>query len=131
MPVPLPPETHHYFDDPNIATFATIEPDGRPQLSQVWVGRDGGDLLVSTVAGRRKHGNLVRDPRATVLVMDVADPYGYVEVRGTVTITEAGGRDLIDAFSAKYDGVARFPGDDGTDRVRVVVRVTPDKVVVY
>jgi len=39
------------FDSPEHATIATIEPDGQPQLSVVWVGRDGDDILVSTVEG--------------------------------------------------------------------------------
>jgi PPOX class probable F420-dependent enzyme len=131
MSVPLPPESHRYFDEPHFATIASIEPDGRPHLSLVWVGRDGDDVLVSTVVGRRKHQNLVRDPRATVLVYDCADPYHYVEVRGTVTMTEEGGRELIDAHGRKYRGWERYPSDDGTPNVRVVVRLTPEKVVVH
>ena len=55
------------FDSPEYATIATIEPDGQPQLSVVWVARDGDDILVSTVEDRRKHRNMVRDPRATVI----------------------------------------------------------------
>jgi PPOX class probable F420-dependent enzyme len=131
MSVPLPPEAHRYFDDPHFATLGTIEPDGRPQLSQVWIGRDGDDLLVSTVVGRRKHRNLERDPRATVLVTDPEHPYHYVEVRGTADMTEEGGRDLIDAFARKYRGWDRYHPDDGTANVRVVVRISADKVVVY
>lgn len=130
MSVPLPPESYAFFDDQNFATLATVEPDGRPQLSVVWIRRDGDDLLVSTVAGRRKHRNLVADPRATVLVYDRDDPYSYVEVRGTVTMTEQGGRELIDELSGKYNGVTPFPGDR-PDAVRVVVRITPVKVVLY
>ena len=51
-----------WFDSTEFATIATIEPDGRPQLSVVWVSRDGDDILVSTVEGRRKHRNLTRRP---------------------------------------------------------------------
>jgi PPOX class probable F420-dependent enzyme len=131
MSQPLPPESHVYFDEPRFATIATVEPDGRPHLSVVWVGRDGDDLLVSTVVGRRKHRNLVRDPRATVLVYDPENPYHYVEVRGSVTMTEEGGRALIDAYGRKYRGWDRYLGDDGTDNVRVVVRISADKVVIH
>ena len=45
-------------------------------------------------------------------------------------MTREGGRELIDRLARQYDGVERFTGDDGTDRVSVVVRITPDKVVV-
>ena len=128
--MPLPPDSHRYFDEARFATIATVEPDGRPQLSVVWIRRDGDDLLVSTVVGRRKHRNLVADPRATVLVYNDADPYHYVEVRGSVSMTEDGGRALIDELCDKYRGITPYPWD-GPQNVRVVVRISPDKVVLH
>ena len=111
--VALPETAKALLDGVNFATIATIEPDGRPQLSVVWVCRDGDDVLVSTIIGRRKHTNLSRDPRATVLVYPADAPYTYVEVRGSVTMTEEGGRELIDELAQKYRG-GRYTGDDGT-----------------
>lgn len=127
----LPDEAKALFDAPEFATIATIEPDGRPQLSVVWIERDGDDLLVSTVKGRRKHANIAKDSRVTVLVFPKDSPYSYAEVRGTATMTEAGGRELIDRLGNQYMGWDRYPGDDGTENVRVVVRITPEKVVVH
>jgi PPOX class probable F420-dependent enzyme len=112
----------------NFATVATLEPDGRAQLSPVWIKHDGDDVLFSTTVGRRKHQNILRDPRVTVCVFDQEDPYSYVEVRGTATMTEEGGRALIDEFAGKYRGLDSYPWDQ-PDTVRVVVRVNPDKVV--
>ena len=111
------------------AVVTTIEPSGQPQSSVVWYERDGDDILISTVEGRRKHQNLVRDPRATVLVYDTDNPYSYVEVRGRVEMTEEGGRELIDRLAQAYMGAPRYTMDDGTDNVRVVCRVVPEKVV--
>lgn len=128
--VTLPEAAKAWIDAHEFATIATVMPDGRPQLSVVWIARDGDDLLVSTVKGRRKHLNLERDPRATVLVYPKDSPYTYLEVRGTATMTEEGGRELIDRLNEAYTGTGRYVGDDGTDNVRVVVRITPDKVVV-
>ncbi len=119
------------FDLPVYVTMATINPDGQPQLSVVWASRDGDDVLISTVQGRRKHLNLLRDPRLTVLAMYPDDPYRYVEVRGTASMTTEGGRELIDEHARKYRQVDRYAADDGTDNVRVVVRLTPTKVVDY
>jgi hypothetical protein len=62
-------------------------------------------------------------------VYDIDQPYSYVEVRGHVEMTTEGGRELIDKFARAYQGWERYPADDGTDNVRVVVRVKPDKVV--
>jgi PPOX class probable F420-dependent enzyme len=95
----------------------------------VWLARDGDDLLMSTVKGRQKHRNLERDPRATVLVYPKANPYSYVEVRGTATMTEEGGRELIDRLNLEYTGGDRYTMDDGSDNVRVVIRLTPSKVI--
>lgn len=125
----LPDSVKAWFDAPEFATIATILPDGRPHLSVVWVARDGDDLLVSTVKGRRKHLNIERDPRVSLLVYPKDNPYSYVEVRGTATMTEEGGRELIDRLCHEYTGADRYAYDDGTDNVRVVVRITPDKVV--
>jgi PPOX class probable F420-dependent enzyme len=130
MPIPLPEYARELLDAPEFATIATVDPDGRPQLSVVWAGRDGDDILISTVEGRRKHRNLLRDPRATVLVYSAAEPYRYVEVRGTATMTREGGRELIDRYAREYRGLDRYPFDDGTDHVRVVVRISADHAVV-
>ena len=125
----IPERARAILDNPEFAVVSTIEPDGQPQSSVVWFERDGDDLLMSTVKGRRKHANLVRDPRATVLVYPKDNPYSYVELRGTVTMTEEGGRELIDRLCRAYTGGERYTYDDGTDNVRVVVRLTPDRVV--
>ena len=116
------------FEGNNFAHVATIEPDGRPQVSPVWIKHDGDGVIFSTTVGRRKHQNISRDPRVTVCVFDQADPYTYVEVRGTATMTEEGGRALIDEFAKKYRDLDVYPWD-GPDAVRVVVRVTPDKLI--
>lgn len=116
------------FDDKNFAVVATVNPDSQPQLSVVWCKTDGNDVLISTTVDRRKHRNLVRDPRVTILVNPSDNPYSYVEIRGTATLTEEGGRELIDDLAVQYLG-RRYPGDDGTDNVRVVVRITAEHIV--
>ncbi|MEU8920732.1 PPOX class F420-dependent oxidoreductase [Kitasatospora sp. NPDC048545] len=116
------------IDGKSFAVVSTIQPDGSPQSSVVWVRRDGDDILFSTVQGRRKHLNLVRDPRVSILVNPADSPYEYLEARGEVTMTTEGGRELIDELAAKYRGVDKYTWD-GPDDVRVVVRLTPRKVV--
>jgi PPOX class probable F420-dependent enzyme len=117
------------LDGKNYAVLATVNRDGSPQTSVIWVGRDGTDLLFSTVAGRVKHRNMVRDPRVSVTVIDSADPENYVELRGRVTITADVGRRLDTELSWKYDG--RDPGEDRPGAVRVAVRMTVEKVTGY
>ncbi|MFE5867491.1 PPOX class F420-dependent oxidoreductase [Streptomyces roseifaciens] len=118
-------------DSPVFATVATIQPDGSPQVTVTWVKHDGDDLLISTTVGRRKEKNLRRDPRVTVMINPHNAPYTYAEVRGTAAITTEGGQELINELSRKYTGkeYADFNPAAKDDAERVVVRVTPRKVV--
>lgn len=125
----IPDVAKDWFDSAEFAVIATILPSGQPHQSVVWVERDGDEILVSTVAGRRKHLNLERDPRVSLLVYPRDNPYSYIEIRGTATMTEEGGRALIDRLCHRYTGADRYTMDDGTDNVRVVVRIRPEKVV--
>ena len=113
----------------NYAVLATVNPDGSPQTSVMWVGHDGGDLLFSTVEGRVKHRNMLRDPRVSVTVIDSSDPENYVELRGRVSMTPDIGRKLDTELSWKYDG--KDPGQDRPGAVRVAVRVVVDKATGY
>jgi PPOX class probable F420-dependent enzyme len=129
MAISLSAATRRLLDGPNYAVLATVNPDGSPQTSAVWVGRDGADLLMSTVEGRVKHRNVLRDPRVSVTVLDAADPENYVELRGRASVSPDVGRRVDTALSWKYDG--RDPGADQPGAVRVVLRVVVAKVTVY
>jgi PPOX class probable F420-dependent enzyme len=121
-----------YLDDaPVFATVATVQPDGSPQLSVVWIKRDGDDVLISTTIGRRKETNLRRDPRVTVMINPPNAPYTYAEIRGTATLTTGDAQELINELSRKYTGkdYADFNPASKDDAERVVVRITPHKVV--
>ena len=114
------------LDGRNYAVLATVNPDGSPQTSVMW---DGGDLLFSTVEGRVKHRNMLRDPRVSVTVIDSADPENYVEFRGRVSMTPDIGRQLDTQLSWKYDG--KDPGEDRPGAVRVAVRMVVEKAAGY
>ena len=105
--------------------LATLNADGSPQTSAMWVGHDGNDLLMSTLQGRVKYRNMLRDPRVSVTVHEAADPENYVELRGRAEITPDPGSQMDRQLSWKYDG--KDPGPDPPGAVRVVVRVVVDK----
>jgi len=124
----LPEGARALLDDRAFATVATLEPDGRPQMSVVWVERDGDDVLFSTTKDRRKHANLSRDPRATLLCFPLADPYTYLEVRGVVGMSDDPHSELISRLSGRYLGRTPYDQDPpGTERV--VCRLRPERVV--
>ncbi|MEU6984987.1 PPOX class F420-dependent oxidoreductase [Streptomyces sp. NPDC046324] len=119
------------LDDVNPVILGTVHPDGSPQTSVVWVGRDGDELLVSTQDGRRKVRNIEADPRVSLTVYDREDPLVYAEIRGTATVTEDEGRALAVALAEQYEG----PGagqeylELPPEVVRVAIRITPTKVL--
>jgi len=126
MGIRLSEVTLRLLDGRNYGVLATINPDGSPQTSVVWVGRDGNDLVFSTVEGRVKQRNMLRDPRVSVTVLDSADPDNYAELRGRVSLTPDVGRRVDTELSWKYDG--KDPDEDRPGAVRVVVRVVVEKV---
>ena len=127
--VKLPVEVHKLLDTPEVATFATIEPNGQPQLSVVWVQRDGDEVLASTVRSTRKALNMDRDARATVLVHAKDDPAHYVEIRGTVSMVDDPEGRLMNELSYQYKGMPWTRDAPGS--VRVVIRLTPTKVIAH
>jgi PPOX class probable F420-dependent enzyme len=94
----------------------------------IWVTREDDEIVFSTIRGRVKTRNMERDPRVSLCAFDPSDPYRYVEVQGTVSLTEDGGPELIQELSRKYDG-ADFRESDPAN-VRVVCRVRPTKIFV-
>jgi PPOX class probable F420-dependent enzyme len=128
--ISLSDATLRLLDGRNYAVLATINRDGSPHTSAMWIGRDGDDLLFSTVQGRVKHRNMMRDPRVSVTVLESADPENYVELRGrVVSIAPDVGRRFDTSLSWKYQG--RDPEPDPPDAVRVIVRVSVQKAAGY
>ncbi|MFI9209068.1 PPOX class F420-dependent oxidoreductase [Streptomyces sp. NPDC053253] len=131
MPLEMNDTVRSLLDAPHPAVLSTLNPDGSPQSSVVWVSRDGGEVLISTEQGRRKERNILRDPRVGLTVFDLANPYLYVEIRGTATVTEDAGRAVAVRIAEEYLG----PGggkeylEAPPEEVRVVVRITPTKIL--
>ncbi|WP_155343274.1 PPOX class F420-dependent oxidoreductase [Acrocarpospora pleiomorpha] len=123
---PLPERVRDLFDGVNFATVSSVNQDGSPQTSVVWVRTDGDDILFSTVKGRRKHRNLERDPRTSILIVDPSDPYVYAEIRGRVTLIDDPTGALIQELSQKY--YKRPFAEANPDNERVIARITPEKV---
>lgn len=108
-----------------------VQPDGQPHLTVVWIKRDGDDLLFSTTTDRQQGRNIARDPRVTVMINPPDAPFTYAEVRGVATITPDEAKALPNELSLKYTGqdYASFNPASANDGPRVIVRVTPSKVV--
>ena len=128
MALKLTPAARALFDAKNFANVATLNEDGSPQVSPVWIGYDGEHVIFNTEKTRLKTRNMKRDPRVALSVQSLDNLYQYVEVRGKVVeITEEGGGAGIDAMSKKYLGQDKYPGT-GPGDVRVNVKVAIEHI---
>lgn len=126
MTVALPDVARKLIDNPTYAVLTTINEDGSPQSTVIWVKRDGDDVLFSTTRGRVKTRNMEREPRVSICGYDPAQPYSYFTVQGTVALSDDPD-DLISELSFKYANEPWTADAPGT--VRVVCRLTPTHVI--
>jgi PPOX class probable F420-dependent enzyme len=126
MAITLSAGVRALIDGPTFATVATLDPDGGPHTSVVWVGLDDDALVFSATEDRRKVRNLRRDPRVSVSITDAANPYRHTQLRGTVTITPDPDKTLPKMLSHKYRG--EDPPPEGPEVERVIVRLHVEKI---
>jgi len=116
------------LDKPAFAQLATVNADGSPQVTPVWVDFDGTHLIVNTARGRKKTANLERNPRVALAIADPANPYRYLGIQGRVAeMTENGADAHIDKMAKKYMGKDKYPWRS-PDEKRIIVKISPDKV---
>jgi PPOX class probable F420-dependent enzyme len=108
-----------------LAFLATIMPDGSPQVTPVWFSTDGEHILINSAEGRVKDRNMSARPQVALTIMDLKEPYRYLQIRGKVVeITTEGGDEQIHALSRKYFG-GDYTIPDG--QIRKTYKVLPEK----
>jgi PPOX class probable F420-dependent enzyme len=113
---------------PAFAHLATVNVDGSPQVTPVWIDYDGTNVIVNTARGRVKAKNVAREPRVALSITDPENPYRYLGIRGRVVeITENDGDAHIDKMAKKYLGKDSYPFRTPGE-VRLVVKIAADKV---
>lgn len=114
------------LQEPQLAHFVTLMPDGSPQTTPVWVDvePDGSAILINTAEGRVKTQNIDRDSRVAVSVADSNNAWRYVLVRGTIVERRhEGADDHIDRLAKKYLGKDTYPfRREGEQRVTLVIK---------
>jgi PPOX class probable F420-dependent enzyme len=119
--------TKDLLDGPHTAVLATANTDGRPQSSIIFVKRDGDTVVFSTIKGRLKTRNMARDPRVSLLVL--ANGGRYVEIRGTVDITNDPDKVLLHEMYQRYMAGKTPPPEP--DAERLIVRIRPEKLYLW
>ncbi len=117
------------LDGRNFAVVATMNEDGSPHTSVIWVDRDGDTLVFTTTAQRRKGRNLARDPRVSVTVLDSQNPYRTIDIAGTAELVPDPDKELPARLSRKY--VGELPPPEPSEVQRWIVRVIPDRITAF
>lgn len=121
-------ETHRdLLEAPHTVSLATVGPDGRPQVTAIWAMLDGDDVKTSLLTTRQKTKNLRARPVATLFVIDPANPFRTLEIRGDVDLDD-------DPELGFFERIVRFYGQDpesfpAEDGGRVVMTLHPRHVV--
>ena len=120
--MPEIPASYRDLLDTEFATLATIGPDGRPQLSEVWFLAQGDTVSLSLNASRQKTKNLISNPAVNLFLLDLANPYRYLELRGDAEITADDDYAFADQVGTKYDSDLRLHDQPGQSRVKVTIK---------
>ena len=116
------------FKGKNFGHIATISKNGSPQITPTWVDIDDGIILINTAEGRVKQRNISRDPRVAISVINQANPYEMVTVKGKVIEqTTSGADEHIDKLAKKYLDVDKYPFRSATEK-RIILRIMPEKI---
>jgi PPOX class probable F420-dependent enzyme len=122
------PASRAVFEKKVLAHVASLDPDGAPNVSPVWVELDGDDIVINTALGRAKARNLANDSRVAVSLTDPDNPFATITVRGTVIVfTTDGADEVIDRLAKKYLDLDRYPGRREGE-IRVTVKIRPDRI---
>jgi PPOX class probable F420-dependent enzyme len=127
----LTPAARAFLSELRFAALATINKDGTPQQSTMWYDLDGDTILMNTAAGRVKYHNLVRDPRASICVVD---GYRWVTIAGTVELNDEQtvAQEDIKRLAIRYHGQEKGEQqarESFSNQRRVTIRLKMDRVI--
>jgi len=113
----------------NFAFLASVDANGHPHVTPIWVDSDGDCVLLNTAMGRLKQKNTMRNPRVAVAVLDMSNPYRYAAIRGRVVEQIPGqtAEDHIDKLAKKYLGKDKYPFRQAGEK-RVILKIVPERV---
>ena len=130
--VAIPESARALLQSGRLAHLVTLNPDGSPQISIVWVGLEGDEIVLAHLGAGQKMRNLERDPRVALSMegREVQPPglQQYLVVHGTARITEGGGPQLLQELAHIYLGPdVKFPPGDDPPPWRVV-HITAERI---
>ena len=131
-PETFPPVVEEFLWQPLAALLSTVNPSGSPQQTVMWFKYEAGDFLFTTLTGRVKFRNYLRDPRGSVAVVDPDDMFRYVIARGAFSVDDRDPVAFYRELGRHYlddEGFARW-SQTATTEGRTVLRLTPTRRIV-
>ena len=127
----LPEDVRALIEGKEFWHVATVNPDGSPQVTPMWVMTRNGNIVLNSALGRRKTRNLEQNPRVAMSLIDPENPYKNMQVQGRVVDTVTGDQAEadIDTLSEKYTGKTPYPWRSPGEQ-RITFLVEPTKVMV-
>jgi PPOX class probable F420-dependent enzyme len=128
----LPDSARELLESDALAHMVTLNPDGSPQVTIVWVGLEDGEIVSGHLGRFQKVRNVERDPRVSIsLEGEGSNAIGmqyYLVVHGQARVTEGGARELLQRLAETYvgPGVPFPPMPDPPPGF--VIRVTPERI---
>lgn len=124
---PVPATYLDILEKASLANVATVDADGAPQVTPVWIDYEDGYFLINSAEGRKKDRNLRQRPQVAITIVDKDNPYRYIGVQGkVVAITENGAAAHINKLSHKYTG-RDYPTLKAGE-TRVIYKISPERV---
>lgn len=128
----IPDSARAVLEGPVLAHLVTLEPDGRPQVSIVWIGLDGDELVAAHLPEHRKVRNIRRDPRVALSIeAGTRNEIGldeYIVIHGSARVTEGGAPELLQRLARTYLGPdVKFPPMDNPP-AGYITHITVDRV---
>jgi PPOX class probable F420-dependent enzyme len=127
MPVKIPQSLRKMLEDKAYGHVVTYNAQGKPELTMVWMDVDGDELVFNTAEGRRKPGNIRRDPRVIISVQDRNNPQAYAVFHGKARVSDAGADAHIDKLAKRFLGVDKYPARQPNEK-RLIVRIGVDRI---
>jgi PPOX class probable F420-dependent enzyme len=129
----IPDSARKVIDSGRLAHYVTLNRDGSPQVSLVWAGTDGDEIVMAHFSDHQKLKNVRREPRVSVSFetdsVNAAGLNEYLVVHGTARVEEGGAAELLQKFAYVYIGpdVGKFPPGDAPMPPGFITRITPQR----
>jgi PPOX class probable F420-dependent enzyme len=129
----LHPQARELVESDALAHLVTLNPDGSPQASCVWVGLEDGEIVSGHMGPRQKLSNVRRDPRVLITIegteLDQFDLRQYLVIHGTGRVTEGGAAELLQRLAQVYLGPdVTFPPPEHAGPGGYVLRIKPERL---